>query len=353
MISPNSVRGDVAAVEKILGQDRHMINIVSRDGDSPLHLASQFPPAVVALVRCPQSDLNIADSHGRTVLHWAASRLEPGLLRLLVEAGADVSCQDLLGNTPAHLLWTEDSAMANNTANLYSNTMEDLLEPSLTNLVQTVTSSQVEQVQLGLLLFLFKQGATNLANYRNDTVTDLIESQEIRRFVEDTFLRDGEASDHEYAEIAEDALEAEDAQEKVEPSAPAECRVCNELVMLVTFLPCMHKVRLYIVQYPHSSHSKPQVACFNCCKKMKKCLECGVRIEHRIIDVNDQSPAKSREEGSEEDERSLCNICLERRKDTAFLCGHQACSICAEELPNNLCHICRKPIERKIPLFNS
>ena len=85
---------------------------------------------------------------------------------------------------------------------------------------------------------------------------------------------------------------------------------------------------------------------------MKKCLECGVKIEHRITDLTDQSPGKAREV-EEEDERGLCNICLERRKDMAFLCGHQACSVCAEELPNNLCHICRKPIERKIPLFFS
>ena len=235
----------MAAIEKILGQDRHMINIVTREGESPLHLASQFPPAVTALVRCPQCDLNIADSQGRTVLHWAAFKLEAGLLRLLVEAGANVTCQDLLGNTPAHLLWNDGLAITANTASLYSNTMEDLLEPSLTNLVQTITRSQVEQVQLSLLLFLFKQGATNLANYRNDTVTDLIEKPEVRRFVLDTLShsrQDGEASDHEYAEIAEDALEAEEAQGAVEPSVPEECRVCNELVMLVTFLPCRHKV---------------------------------------------------------------------------------------------------------------
>ena len=85
---------------------------------------------------------------------------------------------------------------------------------------------------------------------------------------------------------------------------------------------------------------------------MKKCLECGSKIENRITDVNDNSPSKAREVPVEEDERNLCNICLERRKDTAFLCGHQACSLCAEELPNNLCHICRKPIERKIPLYS-
>ena len=244
------VRGDVAAIEKILGQDRHMINIVSREGESPLHLASQFPPAVTALVRCPQCDLNIADSQGKTVLHWAASRLDSALLQRLVEAGASLDCQDMLGNTPAHLLWSDGLAVTANTASLYSNTMEDLLEPRLTNLVQTITGSQVEQVQLTLLLFLFKHGATNISNYRNDTVTDLIESLEVRRFVLETIKPDGETSDHEYAEIAEEALEREE-----EPSGPGECRVCNEMVLLVTFLPCQHKVgSLNVVQSSHISH---------------------------------------------------------------------------------------------------
>ena len=68
---------------------------------------------------------------------------------------------------------------------------------------------------------------------------------QVRRFVEETVSQNsgegGEtsSSDHEYAEIAEDAIAAE---EEVEPSQPAECRVCNEFLSLVTFLPCGHKV---------------------------------------------------------------------------------------------------------------
>ena len=240
------VRGDVAAVEKILREDRHMINIVSREGESALHLASMFPPVVRALVKCPQCDLNIADSQGRTVLHWAAARLDPALLRLLVAAGANLACQDMLGNTPAHLLCSQ-GGLQPSPASLYSNTMEDLLEPGLMNAVLNITNSQVEQTQLVLLLFLFKQGASNVSNYRNDTVTDLIENYELRRFVEETLSRKTEengetVSEHEYAEIAEDVLATEEEVNSVEPSQPAECKVCNEIVSLVTFLPCKHKV---------------------------------------------------------------------------------------------------------------
>ena len=242
------VRGDVAAVEKILREDRHMVNIVSREGEAALHLGSLYPPVVRALVKVPQCDLNIADSQGRTVLHWAAARLDPALLRLLVTAGASLASQDMLGNTPAHLLWGQGGDHRDNTASLYSNTMEDLLEPGLMNAVLNITNSQLEQTQLVLLLFLFKQGATNVSNYRNDTVTDLMENHELRRFVEETLRQNSEerneetASDHEYAEIAEDILTKEEEVVPVEPSQPAECKVCNEILSLVTFLPCKHKV---------------------------------------------------------------------------------------------------------------
>ena len=240
-----AVKGDVAAVEKILREDRHMINIVSRDGESALHLASKFPPVVRALVKCPQCDLNIADCQGRTVLHWAAARLDAALLRLVVTAGASLACQDTLGDTAAHLVWSQGQVTT--PASLYSNTMEDLLEPGLMNAVQNITNSQVEQTQLVLMLFLFKQGASNVSNFRNDTVTDLIENQEVRRFVEETLRQNTEeggetSSDHEYAEIAEDVLAAEEEVGSEEPSQPAECKVCNEMLSLVTFLPCRHKV---------------------------------------------------------------------------------------------------------------
>ena len=46
-----------------------------------------------------------------------------------------------------------------------------------------------------------------------------------------------------------------------------------------------------------------------------------------------------------------CDICYERKKDTAFIpCGHLACRVCAARLvaTSNRCHMCRKPIERRL-----
>lgn len=49
------------------------------------------------------------------------------------------------------------------------------------------------------------------------------------------------------------------------------------------------------------------------------------------------------------EETHCCSICMERRRNVAFLCGHGACSKCAETLKT--CHMCRKSIAKKINLY--
>jgi hypothetical protein len=51
---------------------------------------------------------------------------------------------------------------------------------------------------------------------------------------------------------------------------------------------------------------------------------------------------------SEREER-MCVICLDHQKDTAFGCGHQSCSTCAEEISS--CPICRQDITIRVTLY--
>lgn len=53
---------------------------------------------------------------------------------------------------------------------------------------------------------------------------------------------------------------------------------------------------------------------------------------------------------NEMEENIMCSICMERKRDMAFLCGHTVCSTCGEEL--RICHMCRKPITKKINLYS-
>ena len=53
---------------------------------------------------------------------------------------------------------------------------------------------------------------------------------------------------------------------------------------------------------------------------------------------------------TEMEDNIMCSICMERKRDMAFLCGHTVCHICGENLKN--CHMCRKPITKKIVLYS-
>uniref|UniRef100_A0A182NP47 RING-type E3 ubiquitin transferase n=1 Tax=Anopheles dirus TaxID=7168 RepID=A0A182NP47_9DIPT len=126
---------------------------------------------------------------------------------------------------------------------------------------------------------------------------------------------------------------------------PRECIVCNETLQLIVFDPCQH-----------------QIACEECGLRMKKCLTCGMHIDRRttVAGWPLQSPKDGRQPSADRlryleskimeiEETHCCSICMERRRNVAFLCGHSSCSKCAETL--KICHMCRKPITKKINLY--
>lgn len=130
-------------------------------------------------------------------------------------------------------------------------------------------------------------------------------------------------------------------------SIPQECIVCNEQLPLIVFEPCQH-----------------QITCEECGIRMKKCLSCTMYIERRLtvtgkpllLTPKDQprQPSADRlryleSKIMEIEETHCCSICMERRRNVAFLCGHGACSKCAETL--KICHMCRKTITKKINLY--
>lgn len=51
------------------------------------------------------------------------------------------------------------------------------------------------------------------------------------------------------------------------------------------------------------------------------------------------------------EESKVCDICMRYEKNVAFVpCGHTCCSECIKHL-NNLCHMCRNKIQKKIRIF--
>lgn len=133
-------------------------------------------------------------------------------------------------------------------------------------------------------------------------------------------------------------------QNEIVSSKPVECLVCSDLSEEnVRLEPCNHKP-----------------ACEDCSSRMKKCLQCGKLVQKRVTKDGRIIPAKSRQPSAERmryleckiaeiEESHACSICMERKRNVVFLCGHGTCSKCADTLKT--CHMCRKTITKKIPIY--
>lgn len=49
--------------------------------------------------------------------------------------------------------------------------------------------------------------------------------------------------------------------------------------------------------------------------------------------------------------QTCCPVCMDRLKNMIFLCGHGTCQMCGDRMHE--CPICRKPIEKRILLYQS
>jgi len=89
-------------------------NIQNRDGDTGLHLLMQqmneklysfspdsyyIPFIEIAKVLIPKTNVNLQNKDGETVLHIATQGICAPLIKLLLEAGANIHLQDKYGNT--------------------------------------------------------------------------------------------------------------------------------------------------------------------------------------------------------------------------------------------------------------
>ncbi|XP_066023099.1 E3 ubiquitin-protein ligase MIB2-like isoform X3 [Pocillopora verrucosa] len=121
------------------------------------------------------------------------------------------------------------------------------------------------------------------------------------------------------------------------------CYICEETEAVVAFKPCGHTV-----------------VCTECAARLKKCLECKTPITGRgtrdgtpIIGINNKSLVSRYQQVEAKlrklEESVVCCICVERKKDIIFRCGHGTCQFCAKQL--SICHICQKHIEMKIQIF--
>eukprot|EP00094_Tigriopus_californicus_P011432 TCALIF_11037-PA protein Name:"Similar to MIB2 E3 ubiquitin-protein ligase MIB2 (Gallus gallus)" AED:0.04 eAED:0.04 QI:0/0/0/0.5/1/1/2/0/1055 len=343
-----ALKGNAYALKAIIQKAPEMITLGKEDGFTPLHIAcvNGHIELVKALLASEGCNVNAKDKRGQTPLHSACDQ---GLYRIVEvllhnDFGADVCCRDLQGNTPLHLVLAREddpSAKLNQPLDV---------DPSILSQVKKALVKDNLQKWIALAILLILNGANSTLRNRNGhTPLDRVKDPASRTLI---YQKTVEYTSEEIGQfttgqsVSPRKARGACSRAAPDPSKLVECTVCSEMVYPCKFMPCGH-----------------MVACEECSFRMKKCIECKQTIDEKILcpemdstpshssgDVQSTSRLRDLEAKVQylEDQYN-CSICMERKKNVVFLCGHGSCSECAETLKS--CHMCRKPIAKTINLY--
>ncbi|XP_041378188.1 E3 ubiquitin-protein ligase MIB2-like [Gigantopelta aegis] len=323
----SALKGNNFATEKILHRCRQIVDLKKDDGFSSLHLAALNGHKDVAqtLLQVGQAEVDLRNNRQQTPLLLAVSQGHTALIELMVSQGANVNVADEDGDTCLHLALMRQSVATEKDTS-------PMLDAIRTQLGMT---EDEHQTGAAIACYLAQQGANLFhKNLSGKTPIDIISDPKVEEVV------------RQFATTYEASNKTDVNVNLVEDGETQECEVCCLERATVVFKPCGHVI-----------------VCYGCCLKnwqMVKCLKCkqaivskcrsdGSFITHPSEINNENEAALLKKKVQELEESLLCAVCMERKKDTAFLCGHAVCMICADSL--KVCPFDRKPIMKKIQLY--
>lgn len=342
-----AAKGSSVAVRLIIRKARHLIESRTEDGSTPLLLASQngHSDCVKVLLDEGMTSPDQEDSRGNTALHKAVhhghAAVVEAILRRYVGGARKrlISKENLDGQTSLHIALSRVGEAPV--------PLSPLIAPAVFRLAQEAESCGVPRklvhpMAIGAYL-VTKGGKLSAQNSNRLAPLDHVCDEKARKFLRNIDARLKAGDVQQAAQARPEAQPARAVPEALPAGAsPAkslpECRVCSENLPCVIFEPCGHRV-----------------VCAGCSKKMKKCLRCDVIITEKILPTAAPDSESERQAHvlaakiQDYEEKFLCSICLENSKTTVFLCGHAACSSCAQTLTK--CHMCRSAITRKIQMY--
>ncbi|XP_021345213.1 E3 ubiquitin-protein ligase mind-bomb-like isoform X2 [Mizuhopecten yessoensis] len=157
------------AVQLILGKNKRIVNLKTKDGYTPLHIAAvnNHADLINTLIRTGEADVNAKDKENRTPLHLAVLRCHKNATEILVNENCDVNAQDDNSNTALHLA-------------LGNSSLPQALVQQL-GLAKQTSSEDVSEI---ICFLLEHQASITLKNSDAKTALDLTSDPMIRKFME-------------------------------------------------------------------------------------------------------------------------------------------------------------------------
>ncbi|XP_052213895.1 E3 ubiquitin-protein ligase MIB2-like isoform X2 [Dreissena polymorpha] len=315
-----ALKGNNYGTDRILQKCRQIVDMKKDDGFAPLHLAALngHKDVTSTLLTVGQASIEIRNNRKQTPLLLAVSQGHTGIMELLVSRGADVNAEDEDGDTCLHLCLMKPSTATGG---------EPEETPILEHIRTQLHGPVAESTSAVIACYLTQKGAVlKKNNHAGKSPLDLITDPGV-----------------------EEAIKQFSPANRRNEFPPLEqmCEICLEQPACVTFRPCNHTL-----------------VCQECCIKIKKCIDCKSTVTAKVdrdgrevfgsevapAAVGKSSDSTLERRLNEMEENILCSICMERKRNMAFMCGHTVCSKCGEEL--RVCHMCRKPITKKITLYS-
>ncbi|XP_060518336.1 E3 ubiquitin-protein ligase MIB2 isoform X2 [Cylas formicarius] len=384
-----ALKGKNIATQKLIMHARQLVDVKKDDGFAALHLAALngHKDVVETLVRQGQADIDLRNNRNQTALLLAVSQGHSGVIELLVNLKADINAKDEDEDSALHIILLKRAHFSEITRcegpsiqSIYENInhitehrfplaiacylIQQGISLTATNNKGQVAVNLVQDVALQELLKTYiptndeiviqkepdigNIGSLSLENSRTDyNVTEHTSNNQIHSTETTKPIRKSRAKNDAGSTSQSNSPTYKTThpyQNEIVSNKPVECLVCSELSEEnVRLEPCNHKP-----------------ACEDCSSRMKKCLTCGEFVQKRITKDGRVIPLKSRQPSAERmryleskiaeiEESHACSICMERKRNVVFLCGHGTCHKCADTLKT--CHMCRKTITKKIPIY--
>ncbi|KAL1497179.1 hypothetical protein ABEB36_008179 [Hypothenemus hampei] len=378
-----ALKGKNLATKKLLSHTRQLVDVKKDDGFSALHLAALngHKDVVETLIRIGQAEIDLRNNRNQTALLLAVSQGHCNVIELLVKLKANINAADEDGDTALHIILLKRSHI--------NGSFSQSQSPSIYNIYQGISPGEC-RLAISIACFLIGEGCdVKVANSKGQTAFDLLQDSTLEEVLksyipveeeheselnfEALALNEARVCDYDLTEdskannpqienqkMRKSRKKSTDLGSTSQNNSPThktyhylnedsinnskECLICSEITEEnVTLEPCGHKP-----------------ACEDCSARMKKCLVCSEMVLKRLTKDGKIVAGKSRQPSAERlryleskiaeiEESHACSICMERKRNIVFLCGHGTCHKCADTLKT--CHMCRKTITKKIPIY--